>query len=326
MKTKIITIDEAVLFLKNNDNFLILCHVNPDGDTLGSGYALCGALHLMGKHAKVICDDEPSPRFDYLLGAINSDLTDFKTEDAVIITVDVADPELLGSLKDKYKAELCIDHHISNKKYAEQTLLDTEASSCAEVVWGLVKALDVKITPQIAEAVYTGISTDTGCFRYSNTTANAHAIAAQLIGLGVDTAKINYLMFEMKTRQRIKLEQQAFSAMEYYFNDRCAVVALTADMLEGVDPEDAGNVSILPKQIEGVEVGVIMKEKPSESDSCPSQTIWKVSVRTNTEINAQSICNSLGGGGHIRAAGCTLKGTLDSVKQTVLREIESQII
>jgi phosphoesterase RecJ-like protein len=308
-------IKQAVELLKTNDDFLIICHSNPDGDTLGSGYALCEALQIFGKNAKVICDDEPSVRFNFLL--VNIKIQEFIPQ--TIITVDVADIQLLGGLKKQYgdKIDLCIDHHVSNKNYARHTLLDKEAAACAEVVWELIKAMEVKVTPEIASAIYTGVSTDTGCFRYSNTTAKTHRIAAELIEYGFDVQRINYLMFELKTRKRIELEQKAYADMEYYFNNKCAVIILYAGMLKGIDPEDASNISALPKQIEGVEAGVVIKEKESG--------VYKVSVRTSNKVDAQAVCSILGGGGHIRAAGFTLRNDLDSVKSAVLAEIGRQL-
>jgi phosphoesterase RecJ-like protein len=144
---------------------------------------------------------------------------------------------------------------------------------------------------------------------------------------GFDVVKINYLMFELKTRKRIKLELDALDGIEYYFDNRCAIITLTADMLKGIDPEDASNVSMLPKQIEGVAAGVVIKEKIDNSphSSQENEKAWKISIRTGDSINAQEICGNLGGGGHIRAAGCTLKGTHDSVKTAVLNEVEKQL-
>ena len=334
MKTMInssITISQAVDFFKNNDNFTLICHSNPDGDTLGSGYGLCGALHILGKRARLICDDPASPRFDYLLEAVRPELLEFPTEHEKVVTVDVADVELIGSLKEKYpQIDLCIDHHISNTYYAKQTLLDTGAAACAELTWELIKALfggnldsvggNISGISRICAAIYTGVSTDTGCFRYANTTSKTHSIAAELMSYQFDVAKINYLMFEMKTRQRIQLEQQAFTGIEFFFDGRCAMVTFTADMLEGIDPEDAGNVSVLPKQIEGVDIGVTIKERIKNNIRK-----WKISIRTSNVINAQLVCSGLGGGGHVCAAGCTLTGELETVKSKVLKEIEKQI-
>ena len=313
-------------FFKQNNNFTLLCHANPDGDTLGSGYGLCGVLHIMGKNARVLCDDEPSKRFDYLLDCIKPDLVAFPENVAeTVVTLDVADAALLGSLKDKYPdIDLCIDHHVSNKDYAKRTLLDTSAAACSELVWELIKELITEdelrqssLSRAIAGAIYTGVSTDTGCFKYSNTTIKSHLVTAELMRYDFDIVRINYLMFELKTRERIKLEQGALENIEYFWDGKCAVITLTADMLEGIDPEDASNVSSLPKQIEGVKAGVVLKEKNPEK--------WKISVRTSESIDAQKVCTPLGGGGHIRAAGCTLSGSRETAKSAILKEIEKQL-
>jgi phosphoesterase RecJ-like protein len=324
-----VSLQQAADFFREHDNYTLLCHASPDGDTLGSGYALCGVLHTMGKHARVVTPDEPSPRFDFLRECVDVRLLGHNNAKETVVTVDVADVELLAELKQTYfrKIDFCIDHHISNKNFAPLILLDTEAAACAEVVWELIKELSgrelgAKITPMTAGAIYTGISTDTGCFRYSNTTAKSHTIAAELMAYGFDVSRINYLMFEMKTRERVLLEQQALAGIEYYFGDKCAVIILTADMIAGIDSEDASNVSGLPKQIEGVEVGVVLKEKSSGG----GDSKWKISVRTSPEVNAQAICAELGGGGHIRAAGCTLRGEVGAVKGAILREVERQLI
>jgi phosphoesterase RecJ-like protein len=328
-----LTVPQTAEFLRNNNYFTLLCHAGPDGDTLGSGYALCGVLHLIGKHARVLCSDTIPPRFRFLLDAVKPALTEFDDVESpeTIITVDIADTVLLGSLKDKYtEFDLCIDHHISNKCYAKQTLLDDKAAACAELVWRLIKELipEKKLrtssrVDKIAAAIYTGVSTDTGCFRYPNTTINSHLIAAELMTYGFDIAPINYYMFEMKTKARIALEQLAFADMEYHFGGRCAIAVLTQEMLEGIDTEDTDNVSLLPKQIEGVEIGAVVKSKCNVDSN--GLEIWKISVRTSGNVSAQEICSELGGGGHMRAAGCTLSASLADVKALLLKAIKNNI-
>ncbi|MCL1881774.1 MAG: bifunctional oligoribonuclease/PAP phosphatase NrnA [Oscillospiraceae bacterium] len=331
-----VTLNQAADFFRQNNNFTLLCHANPDGDTLGSGYALCGALHMLGKYARIVCDDKPSERFEYLKQTTKPELIEF-CPNAVetIVTVDVADTELLGDLKDKYsKIDFCVDHHVSNKFYAEKTLLDTDAAACAELTWELIGELlgtqknqfNHPIIAAIAAAIYTGVSTDTGCFRFANTTAKSHKIAAELMSYDFDATKINYIMFDMKTRERIVLEQRAYAEMEFYCNHKCAMIVLTEDLLRGVDPEDTSGVASLPKQIEGVEVGVVIKEKLDKNGKRISESdTWKISMRTGGEINAQVICSALGGGGHIRAAGCKITGELGFVKNRILREVEKQL-
>jgi phosphoesterase RecJ-like protein len=314
------TITEAVEFLETGGNFTIICHANPDGDTLGSAYALCGALRIAGKRARVLCADKVSPRFDFLKKCLSDGDGVFPPEEnETVIAVDVADAALFGGYEKEYggKVDLCIDHHVSNKFYAARTLLDENASATAEIVWELIKRMGLTPTAEIAAAVYTGISTDTGCFRYSNTTAKSHVITAELMGYGFDMQGINHVMFDMKTRERVALEKEALNNIKYHFGGRCAVIAVTRDMYENIDPEDMNGVSALPRQIEGVDAGLVIKEK--------GDNIWKASLRTSGRVDAQAVCSKLGGGGHLRAAGCTLKGDFDAVKSTLLNEIEKQL-
>ncbi|MDR2559759.1 MAG: bifunctional oligoribonuclease/PAP phosphatase NrnA [Oscillospiraceae bacterium] len=310
-----ISLKETAELLLANDDFAIICHASPDGDTLGGAYALCGALQKLQKRAKVLVPEEPSKRFDYLHSGIEPQ--EFNEE--FIITIDVADSALLGKFEEKHKTpDLCIDHHVSNTGYAKRLLLDSEAAAACEVVFELIKELgDNIITADIASCLYTGISTDTGCFRFSNTTAKTHRFAAELIEYGFDCSGLNYLLFEIRTKDRIKLEKQALESVEFYLNGRCAVIIFTKEMLESADDEDINAISALPRQIEGVEAGVTFKEKEAG--------VWKISIRTKNYMNAQVICAKFGGGGHQRAAGCRITGDVRDCKEKILTEIERHL-
>ena len=298
-----------------SDNFVIICHASPDGDTLGGAFALCGALQKLQKRAKVRVPEEVSERFNYLKSGIEEQ--EFSEE--FIITVDVADAALLGSLQDKYPVpDLCIDHHVSNTGYTKNLLLDSEAAAACEIVFELIKLLGSGIiSSEIASCLYTGISTDTGCFRFSNTTAASHRITAELMEYGFDCAGLNYLLFEMRTKQRIELEKKALESAEFYFSGRCAMITLTGEMLKAADDEDINAISSMPRQIDGVEVGVTFKQK--------EEGVWKVSIRTKNYMNAQVICAKFGGGGHQRAAGCRITGDMQDCKTKILTEIERHI-
>jgi len=316
------TIDfkQTAQLLLQNDCFIIICHASPDGDTLGGAFGLCGALQRLQKKARVITPEAASPRFDYLRDGISEQ----EFPEKFIITVDAADKALLGDCEKIYgdKVDLCIDHHVSNTGYAKNLLVESEWSSASEVVFELIKQLGKNTGQDLmdkntAACLYTGLSTDTGCFKFANTNAASHRHAAELFEYDFDSAKLNYLLFEMITPDRIILERQALESVEYYFDGKCALITLTADVMVGADEEDLNAVSALPRQIDGVELGVTMKEK--------SSGVWKVSLRSNNYINSQVICSKLGGGGHKRAAGCRIKGTLEECKRRVLKEIENYI-
>lgn len=310
----IIDLNSTVEFLKSNNNFLILVHGNPDGDTLGCGLALKEALTSLGKTARVCCGDPVPKKFAYM-GETDSDNFSFDT----VIAVDVADPKLLGkAFEAKYggKVDLCIDHHGSNILYAERTLLDPTAAAACEIILQVIRTLGVEITKSIADCIYTGLSTDTGCFRYSNVTPRTMRMAADMIEAGAENAKINTVMFETKTKTYVALERLALDGMKMYFDGKCAFITITQEMyrLSGSDETEVDAIAAIPRQIEGVQVGITMREKTDGT--------FKISMRSGETVNVSEICAVMGGGGHPRAAGCTVKGDISAATETVLKNVE----
>lgn len=310
-KTTFLDVIQTADFLKRNDDYIILSHASPDGDTLGCAYALCEALQQMGKLAKVLCGDVISPRFEFLKEGII--VQEF--EEKTVIAVDTADVKLFGTLEETYgnKVDLCIDHHVSNREYAKYTLLDSHAAAAGEIIYNLISKLGVLITKTMATAMYTAITTDTGCFKYASVTSDTHRITSALLVYDVDHAYINYLFFDLKNKNRLKLEQQALSSVELYHNDTVALIPLTKEMLEGQDNEDVGAIASLPRQIEGVRIGITLKWK--------EDGVWKASMRSVPGVDVSKLCERLGGGGHQNAAGCTVYGTLEEAKKQVLEVV-----
>jgi phosphoesterase RecJ-like protein len=314
MKSELIAVSEAEEFLKSRDNFLILSHANPDGDTLGCAFALCRALQKLGKKARNICADEISTRFDFMKQSVEAQ--EFEPE--TYISVDVADRKLLGDLDKLYgdKIDLAIDHHVSHVDFAKRLLLEPNAAAAAQTVYKLILELGggELFDPQIAACLYTGISTDSGCFKYSCATAETHRIAAELLEYDFDHSRIDYVFFDMKTKARIALEEQIYRDIQYYCDGKCALVSLTREQLETVDSEDANGLSAIPRTIEGVEVGVVIKQRRNGS--------WKASLRSNSDVDVQKICAVFGGGGHVKAAGCSFYNTsLESAKKQLIEVI-----
>ncbi len=304
---------EVAGYLKAHDNYDILTHAFPDGDTLGSGFALHLALLQLGKKSRVITTGV-SPIFKYLLKG--SEQQKFETQ--TVVSVDVAADSLLGSNTDDYigKIDLCIDHHGSNTLTAKEKFVDKYAAANCEILYKLFKRMNVKITEDIANCLYTGISTDTGCFRYTNTTADTLRVAASLIDFGCDTAYINKAMFETKSKGKIKLERAVYDTITYCADGKCAIIYTTLDMVEklGVGDDEMDGLASIPRQIEGVLMGITMREKKKNS--------FKISVRTNQSINASEFCYAFGGGGHPAAAGCTIEGDVDTVREKLVRAAE----
>ncbi|MER2080571.1 MAG: bifunctional oligoribonuclease/PAP phosphatase NrnA [Ruminococcus sp.] len=295
----------AADFLLSHDNYEILTHTNPDGDTLGSGFALCLALQRLGKRARVITDSLPR---DFVF--LTKDVEEQRFDAETIVSVDVADEKLLGGNRAAYSGRiaLCIDHHRTNKVAAPLKCVDAEAASNCEILYDILTLMGVPMDKSIASCLYTGVSTDTGCFKYGNTTSRTHRIAAELLDCGVDAAAINKVMFDTKSKLKLRMEREIYDTMEFYADDRCAIIAITQEMMRrlGVGEDELEGFASLPRQIEGVRIGLTLREK--------EENVFKISVRSDKETNAAAFCERFGGGGHIEAAGCQLRGTLEEVK------------
>lgn len=309
-----LTRSEAFSLLKKADNILILTHRNPDGDAVGSMFALFHTLKNMGKNVRCIIDSvSDSLSFVVDESAFSEFTPDF------IVTTDVADNKLLT--KETYslyadKIDLAIDHHAANKPFAQKLLLDSGASAACEVIFDMLRAENVEITKEIANALYLGIATDTGCFRYANTTSRTLIAAGELVAKGVDNGEINRLVFETKSRAYLQFETMAMNSLRTYFDGKCAVLVLTQEMFgkTGVSEEDTHGIAALPRQIEGVLVGIVIKERTDGT--------YKISVRSNEPVSAAEICEVFGGGGHRLAAGCELSGKESEVVNTVLATVK----
>jgi len=313
-----ITISEAASLLRNHDKILLLAHIHPDGDTLGSCFALCHALQDIGKRARVKCWHDIPPVYGYMLDGLVED--DFEPE--YVVTVDVADLPLLGGGAEVYggRIDLCIDHHAKSRVIAENNYVRADAAACAEIIYDIIEQLSTTLTPVIAACLYTGIATDTGCFRFSNTTAYTHAVTAKLMELDYDFSEINRLMFDSKTPQRIALEAAVLNNMEYYFDGRCAVSVITLDELHktGAVEADLDGINALPRTVNGVVIGITVRET--------SKGVFKVSVRTFAPYDATEICSLFGGGGHIRAGGCTVKAESAETARDMLVKAAGELL
>ena len=315
MENKLVSLRETADFLRANDDFLIIAHKSPDGDTIGCSLSLYYGLTQMGKRAKILCSDEFPEKYSYIYEPYKSSVKDFLEK--TVITVDLADTQLFGSITEKYsdKVELCIDHHPSNTFYAKRTFLNAKAAACCENIFELLSFLNVSFDKNICNSLYTGIVTDSGCFKFSNTTSKTHIIAAHLIDMGADYARINKALADTKTRARLSIEKEVINSLEYYFEDRCAVVTITDQMINssGATEGEMEGLASLPREIEGIEVGITLKQKNNG---------YKISLRTGEAVDASLICQELGGGGHARAAGCFIEGDSQSAKEILLEKIK----
>ncbi len=305
-----LSLKQTASYLKKHNNYIILTHASPDGDTLGSAYALYYALNEIGKTACVLCPDVIPSKYDYFARKTDH----VSRENATVVAVDVADERLLGALQEEFagKIQLCIDHHVSNTRFAENLYLDDNAAATAESMYELIEQMKVNINDVTAKALYTGLATDTGCFKYSNVTAKTHIIASELYDYNIDAAEINRLMFDTKSKKLIELERMVLETAEYHFDDKCFLLTVTAQMQEetGCSGTELEGIAVISRSVEGIKAGITIKQTDVEE--------FKVSLRTFPPLDASAICKELGGGGHIGAAGASVKGSLYEVKAKVL--------
>ena len=253
--------DRVAELLQEKDNILILTHKNPDGDTLGCGVALCRVLQGLGKNARVENSDIIPKRYSYLFEDLK--VMDFEPE--FIVAVDVADTKLLGErLEGLYsdRVDLCIDHHGSNREFAKELYLRSEDGAASLSLYRIIKKMGVPVTPQIATALYTGLSTDTGCFRYSNASSECYRVAAELIDSGADSARINVLMFETKPLSYFRLLTEVLAGMRTFCDGRVIVLKVTRDMFDrtGATPDQCDAIAAMSRQVEGALFGITMNK------------------------------------------------------------------
>lgn len=306
------TLSEIVSALKSFDTVTIISHIRPDGDTLGSAYALCYALQKCGKKVKVVCESEISPRYRFLSQG-EKDIN--HSPEGAIVCVDVAAPDMAGKYSDYAKnADVVIDHHGTNSLYGKLNLVDADAAACGEIMLEIVKQL-CPVDKLMAECLYTAISTDTGCFVYANTTSSTHRAAAELISCGIDVAALNKNLFRTKSPAALEIERRALDSVKYYYDGRIISMKISLDWITELSAceDDLESISSIPAQIQGVDAAATFREIAKDT--------YKVSVRTNGEVDGGAVCKALGGGGHKMAAGCTLTGDFDSVRDILVQKL-----
>ncbi|MBR5519728.1 MAG: bifunctional oligoribonuclease/PAP phosphatase NrnA [Clostridia bacterium] len=305
--------------MKNDDHFLILTHRRPDGDTVGSAVALCIALRKLGKHAGIYPNPEISDRLARYMRPYLID------SDAVVENVVTVDIPSYGQMEQSSKVytdrlDYVIDHHLANQMTARKAkFADPGAAAAGEIIYRLIAELDVELDAEIAKYLYISISTDTGCFMYSNTTAETHEIIADCMRTGMDAAALNKEFFESKRRQRVEIECLVYNGLRFYDDGKIATITVTQKMRNdtGATEDDIDDFSSIPRKIEGVLAGISAYEQPDGST--------KISVRTSGEVDASLVCAAFGGGGHACASGCSLQEAPQEALDAVIAEVRKHL-
>lgn len=308
-----LTVNQAADLLRSFDKVLILTHVRPDGDTVGSAAALCEGLRSLGKTAYLLPNPELTESAAPYARPYHAP-DGFQPEK--VVSVDIASLSLLPENARPYagRIDLAVDHHPSFEGFGRENCVRPEAAACGEIVYDILSALG-PITPDMALPLYVAVSTDTGCFAYNNTTAHTHAVAAALMRTGIDFQAVNKTFFRTKTRKRLQLEAAMMNDCEFHDQGRTALLSVPLSLMERVQAGayDAEDLSAFGPQIEGVDCAVTLRELRPD--------VWKISLRTGPRVNATRVCALFGGGGHAAAAGCTIEGTLEQVKEKILEGI-----
>ena len=310
-----LTRSEAARWLREHDHFLILTHKRPDGDTIGTSAALCLGLRQLGKTAHVLRNMEVTEKYLHLHQGLTKDCPQ---EGDVLITVDVATPNLLPEAYSHLAklVRLRIDHHGSDTPFAPLELVDPTAGACGEIIYDVLTEMGATLDKPMAEALYTAVSTDTGCFRYANTTAHTFRTAAACAETGGDLQKINQSIFDTNSFGKLRLQGWMTENIRFRKDGQVAVCALPAQVERdlGLTEDDMENISGFPRSIEGVKIAATLREA--------SDGRIKISVRALPGYDAAAVCAKFGGGGHKGAAGAAIKAELEEAATMVSMEME----
>ena len=306
-----LTTKQAADFLRAHDNYLILTHKSPDGDTLGCAAALCHVLRGMGKTAALLKNAEVTETYlPYVEGLWAEE--DFAP--GTVVSVDIAAVGLFPKNAKPFaeRVDLAIDHHPGCERFGRENCVYPERAACGEILYEIAAELG-RMDAEAALPLYVAVSTDTGCFRYSNVTANTHRVAAALIDLGIDFRAVNKRLFRTKSKKRLALEGRLLSELEYFDEGRIVVVQVPLSLQRelALSEDDMDDLAALGGQVEGTDCSITMREKESGE--------WKISLRTGARVNATKVCERFGGGGHRAASGCVIRGkTQEEAKRALV--------
>ncbi|MCG0275039.1 MAG: bifunctional oligoribonuclease/PAP phosphatase NrnA [Thermosediminibacteraceae bacterium] len=305
------------------NSFIVTSHIAPDGDALGSVLALTIALEKLGKKVLPIINDTIPQKFRFLpcsekVRAFASE----KDKAEVMICLDSGDPgrlEFKKDLRDICNFIVNIDHHKSNTMYGDINLVNDSYSSVGEMVYFLLKGLNIPIDIDIATCIYTSIITDTGSLKYSNTTPSCLKVLAELVEIGVKPDFISREVFEKKSLASVMLLKEILGSLKISEDGKIAYMRLTKDMMlkTGAKEEDTDGLINYAREIDGVEVAVLFKEQDNFK--------IKVGLRSNQWVDVSKIAEQFGGGGHARAAGCTIEGSLEEVEHSILSTVRKYL-
>jgi phosphoesterase RecJ-like protein len=318
-------LQQAAAFIRGGDEFLVVSHLSPDGDAISSTGAIGLILQALGKSYTLINEGRTPEKYAGLLGGqlILDYLKDAPTRVySQIISVDCADFARIGAVHQAFAENallLNIDHHPTNDHYGTHNVIKPHAAATVEVIYELAEVMGIAWTKPLATCIYAGLLTDTGGFRYSNTTPEVFAIAERMLRSGAEGAMLSEQLLETMSYPQVLLLKETLSTLSFSQSRKVAWVSVTNETLEriGASDEDSEGLVNIPRNVAGVEVGMLFKQKSPET--------VKVSLRSAGMVDVSKLAKQLGGGGHVRAAGCTINGTLDEVIQRLVEAVNAEL-
>ncbi|SDC87679.1 phosphoesterase RecJ domain-containing protein [Paenibacillus sp. UNCCL117] len=315
----------AAEFIRKHDDFLVVSHVQPDGDAAGSTFGVAWMLHTLGKQFTLINEGSMPSKYLYMAGPhpiLNFEKTPPERKFAAVIAVDCADFDRIGKVSGCFAHEfelLNVDHHATNDLFGAVNLVRADAAATVEVLYDLAEEMGLACSDAWNVCIYSGLLTDTGGFRYSNTSPKVMSIAADLLSRGVQGHELAEKLLETMTFPQVTLLKSSLNTLCFAHDKRVAWLSVSSDQLRasGAASEDMDGLVNYARNVEGVQVGMLFKEK--------TPGVVKVSLRSGGEANVAEIAQRFGGGGHIRAAGCTVEGTLQEAIDRVVREVGSAL-
>lgn len=310
------TLDNIKEEIAKAKSIVILTHENPDGDAIGSSLAMYNALKSIGKEVDVIIP-EYSKTFAFLPSAEEIKYETGKKYD-LAIALDAADEKRLNGWY-KYFEEasvtISIDHHGSNKMFADYNFVDPVSPACAQILVVILQYLDIEITKDIGTCLLTGIITDTGGFKYSGVNVETFEFAAWLLRRGVNVSDIYKRVLQVKTKPNFELSKLTTERLEFFEDGKITFTYITKEDEKNVNAQTGDHEGLVEigRDIEGVEVSVFLRE---------TENGFKASLRSNDKVNVSDVCIMFNGGGHPRAAGCNIQGTLEQAKQKIINQVK----
>ena len=314
------TIDNIKEEIQKAEDVVILTHENPDGDAIGSALAMYLTLRKMGKQVDVIIPEFPKA-YEFLPGADNVKKEGKEEKYDLAICVDVTGINRLNGYSKYFedaKVKIQIDHHQVNEMFADYNFVNPASPACAQNLIFIIEQLGVEIDKEIGTCLLTGIITDTGGFKYEGVSAETFEFTSWLLTKGVNVSDVYKKVMQMKTRANFELRKLVMDRMEFVCDNKITFTYITVEDFKNTNAESGDHEGLVEvgRDIEGVEVSIFVRE---------IENGYKVSLRSNNYVNVSDVCIAFNGGGHIRAAGCSIYGSLEEVKQKIISEVNRYI-